>query len=175
MNSRTESLLFLVALLVFLTIAGIFARAANERDILQQELIRLQQENASLKTQVEELKQEKKDELQILIEDWLEIWQVEEYEVSFYAPLDPAATEGMCFSGKRNVTASGEPVQVGVTVAAGPEIPFGTWLYIEGIGYRQVQDRGGRIGKGDIDVVVGTVAAAREFGRQTLKVWRMVE
>lgn len=48
-------------------------------------------------------------------------------------------------------TASGVPNKVGVTVAAGPELAFGTKIYIDGIGERIVQDRG--VGNGCVDVL----------------------
>ncbi len=88
-----------------------------------------------------------------------------EAEVTAYAPLDPEAEEGMCYAGDPTVTASGEPVEPGVTVAAG-ELPFGSRVWIEGIGWREVQDRGGAIGEKDIDVAVECREEALRFGRQ---------
>src|SRR5690554_1962695 len=113
MNSRTESLLFLVALLVFLTIAGIFAKAANERDILQQEHARLQEEiltleaeNAQLRERIAELK-EQQAEIGDRMEKWLDTWEVQEVEISGYAPLDARAISGWDYSGNPRVTSSG--------------------------------------------------------------------
>lgn len=54
------------------------------------------------------------------------------------------------------ITASGQPVQAGVTVAADPDVfPYGTVLYIEGVGIRVVQDTGD-LGGGQLDVAVDT-------------------
>ena len=123
MNDRLTSLLFLAALLVFLTIAGIFAKAASERDILQQELIRLQQENSRLKARVEELKKEKKDELQGRIEDWLEAWEIDEAEATFYTKECGTATYNF----------TGTKATVGRTVAVDPAFIPWSWLFIEGL------------------------------------------
>ena len=98
------------------------------------------------------------------IEDELNKWSV--YEATAYAPLDPNAKEGMCYEGDPRITASGEPVVPGVTVAAGKELPFGTELYIHGIGKRVVQDRGAAISRGHIDIAVNTQTEAFQFGRR---------
>lgn len=102
------------------------------------------------------------------IEHELNKWSV--FEATAYAPLDPNAKEGMCYEGDPRITASGAPVVPGVTVAAGKELPFGTELYIKGIGKRIVQDRGAAIGRGCIDIAVQTQAEAFQFGRRPVLV-----
>lgn len=55
------------------------------------------------------------------------------------------------------ITASGQPIQAGVTVAADQTIfPYGTVLYIEGVGIRIVQDKGAGVQGTHIDVAVDT-------------------
>ncbi|GEN35757.1 3D domain-containing protein [Aneurinibacillus danicus] len=88
-----------------------------------------------------------------------------------------AYTNGLSETGKSSrhplygITASGHRTKVGYTVAAGRHIPFGTVLYIEGVGYRTVHDRGGAIKGNKIDVFVSSTKQARQFGRQSLDVY----
>ena len=56
--------------------------------------------------------------------------------------------------GENYQTASGATPVPYYTVATGAEFDFGTILYIEGIGYVEVQDRGG-FGEGIIDLHIG--------------------
>lgn len=68
------------------------------------------------------------------------------------------------------ITASGEPVQEGRTVACPKSLPFGTRLEIEGLGERVCTDRGGAIGKGRLDVYMTELNDARKFGRRSRQV-----
>ena len=87
-----------------------------------------------------------------------------------YAPLDPKAVRGMCFSGDPKITASGRKTDPAVTIAAGPRIPFGTWLWIDTIGWRRVDDRGSRIQGDRIDICFATRAEALAWGRRKVLV-----
>lgn len=70
--------------------------------------------------------------------------------------------------GKTNgITASGVKAVQGVTVAMSKDIPFGTKIYIDGIGERIVQDRGGAIKGNRIDLYFDSHQEALNFGRQT--------
>lgn len=109
-------------------------------------------------------------ELRNKLQEWLDEWEVETGEITGYAPLDTDARAGMCYEGDPSVTASGAEVVPGVTVAAGPPVPFGTRVFIGGLGWRVVQDRGGMISRGKWDVAMETRQEALRFGRQKLKV-----
>ena len=68
------------------------------------------------------------------------------------------------------ITASGESVRRGI-VATDSSIPFGTILYIDGVGEVVVKDRGGDITEDRIDLYVPTKDEAFNFGRQQKKVY----
>lgn len=85
------------------------------------------------------------------------------------------ACEQCC--GKTNgTTASGAKAQDGITVAADTSVlPFGTKLYIEGVGERTVQDRGGAIKGNVIDVYVSSHNKIPSVGTFTTDVWMVTE
>lgn len=75
------------------------------------------------------------------------------------------------------VTASGQPIQAGVTVAADTSIfPYGTVLYIEDVGIRIVQDKGSAIQGKHLDVAVDTHESAKKWsGCGNHRVWILKE
>lgn len=74
-------------------------------------------------------------------------------------------------------TASGAWPSSGYTVAAGPSIPLGTVVYIPYFanyangGWFVVEDRGGAITDGHIDVYMDTASECINFGRRNLEVY----
>ncbi|WP_067931992.1 3D domain-containing protein [Alicyclobacillus kakegawensis] len=82
-----------------------------------------------------------------------------------------AYTAGYESTGKRpgdpsyGITSTGVPVQAGVTVAVDPSvIPYGSKLYIPGIGFRIAQDTGGAIQGHHIDIYMQSLSEAIQFG-----------
>jgi 3D (Asp-Asp-Asp) domain-containing protein len=65
-------------------------------------------------------------------------------------------------------TADGTPTpgNAGRIAAASPNLPFGTYVAIEGVGVFRIADRG-LLGPRHIDILLQTVQEARQFGRQT--------
>jgi 3D (Asp-Asp-Asp) domain-containing protein len=90
------------------------------------------------------------------------------YEVTAY-------TSGLESTGKHpndpayGITASGEHVREGVTVACPPSMAFGTRLEIEGVGERVCADRGSKITEGRLDIYFTNVKEAIKFGRRELR------
>ena len=75
--------------------------------------------------------------------------------------------------GGTGVTASGAPQTAGVTAGANLEVlPIGTWIYIEDIGIRQVQDTGPACPANHLDIAVNTHAEALAWAQQgSHRVW----
>lgn len=131
----------------------------TQRDSLARELDHRNQKFVQLSREHFELLEEYEQMTEVLQ------WERRQMTITHYAPLDPQAIDGMCFSGDPTITASGQKVEPGITVAAGVNIPFGTQVYIPGYGYREVHDRGGAIGPNSIDVAVATRSEAFRLGR----------
>lgn len=73
--------------------------------------------------------------------------------------------------GKANQpTASGKAPVQGVTVAGPRRIPLGTWVEIEGVGKRRVDDRLARRYDNRFDVFFASHAQAKRFGVRQLRV-----
>lgn len=69
------------------------------------------------------------------------------------------------------ITASGKRATEGLTIAADWRVlPKGSRVYIEGVGERVVEDKGGAIKGNKIDVYFENLKDAREFGKQVLNV-----
>ena len=78
-----------------------------------------------------------------------------------------------CDSGMRcdGITASGRHVNEGITIAADWDYHEpGSWVHIDGLGYRRVDDRGNGVkGPNRFDVYMSSLDAALEFGAQSLE------
>ena len=98
-------------------------------------------------------------------------YKTKEVIATGYAPLDPKAIKGVCYSGDPHITASGRKTTPGITIAASRHIPFGTWIHIKGIGWRRVDDRGKKIVKGRIDICFHTRQEAIEWGKRKVRIY----
>ena len=89
---------------------------------------------------------------------------IKEYVITAYCPCVK------CCGKSDGITASGVKATEGVTIATDKSIPFGTKVYIDGVGERIVQDRGGAIKGNRIDLYFDSHQEALNFGRQTKQV-----
>jgi len=65
------------------------------------------------------------------------------------------------------VTASGTTVEEGRTIAVDTSvIPMGWWVYIEGVGLRRAEDKGGAIKGNKVDVYFESLNVATKFGKK---------
>lgn len=104
---------------------------------------------------------------QVTAPDWVE------FEATAYC-----ACEKCCGTWAENrpdgivYTASGAVAQEGVTIAADWDVlPAGTVVYIDGLGERVVQDRGGAVKGNAVDVYFEDHDEALVFGRQTVRLY----
>ena len=103
--------------------------------------------------------------------DEYEFMYVGEYKISYYCN---ERRSHIC--GGSGITASGKPTEVGMTVAADWSVlPKGTKVYIENIGWREVQDKGGAVNGNHIDVLVHTHEEALKLGKDKEGVWVLVK
>lgn len=78
--------------------------------------------------------------------------------------------------GGSGLTASGKPTEIGWTIATDWSVlPRGTVVYINGIGFREVQDVGGAVNGNHIDVLVETHSEALTCGSSYEDVWVLVK
>ena len=114
-----------------------------------------------------------------------DIWADVEYEgihgyckKEWLSPEDPL--EGMEYCGEWKITAyaytgspcaNGQFPTVGYTVACN-SLPFGTRIYIDGVGFRTIEDRGPSwLGDAWCDLYLGDTASCIQWGMQYKKVW----
>jgi len=110
---------------------------------------------------------EEVEEVEEIMEETIQI-SLGEYNVSAYCSCS------QCCGKSDGITFSGEKAVEGITIAADTRVhPIGTVLYIEGIGWRTVQDIGGSIYGNKLDIYFDSHSKALEFGRQYLEVWEV--
>jgi 3D (Asp-Asp-Asp) domain-containing protein len=107
------------------------------------------------------------------IQDTKQIKETETYLITAYTAGYESTQKKKGEKGY-GLTASGATVQEGRTIACDRSIPFGTEFYIDGIGIRVCEDRGGKIKGKHIDLYMNDLKKAKEFGVQHLEV-RMIK
>lgn len=92
-------------------------------------------------------------------------------EAQFVTFKVTAYTNSVADCGKTDgVTASGKTARAGITAACPPFIPFGTKLYVKGVGTFTCQDRGSAIQGNHIDLYMSSEERAIRWGVKFLQV-----
>lgn len=102
-----------------------------------------------------------------ILPEYKHLAEVAEFEVTAY---DAYSAQSINVAKYRDgLTALNRPAVSGYTLAVDPRvIPFDSFVYIPGIGWRVAEDVGGAIKGYRIDVLMETTKAAMKFGRQKL-------
>jgi 3D (Asp-Asp-Asp) domain-containing protein len=150
-----ERLKILPAVLLLLGLLVIGHSYLSGADRLQKELADRQELldlNRMLLNEIVELRREN-EELRARWQEWLEIWRVETFESTAYT--------AQCGNGDGFTASMTIPVP-GRTVAVDPGvIPLGSWIYVQGLGWRMAEDTGAAIRGRSIDLYMGAGSAAR--------------
>lgn len=138
------------------------------------EITKLSNSNKELSSQVEDMNTKlsstesqltsAQSDLEILKQN--KVAYIGKYKITYYCACK------QCCGKETGITASGAKVQAGVTVAADTsKLPFGTKIYIKGIGWRTVQDRGGAIKGNRLDIYIPSHNDPMPYNVQNLDVW----
>jgi len=126
--------------------------------ILQEEMEQAREDIKYLHWEIQELK------------DALEEIDLLTFEATAYAPLDPRAVEGMCYSGDPTETYTGLPLD-NQAIAVDPDvIPLGSWVWVKDFGWMQARDIGGNIKGHRIDLFMQDRDDALTWGRRDVQV-----
>ena len=154
-------------IIISITFGYLYIDTSNEAKIKQNNIIdqaieitNLNKSNQDLSSQLTSVQ----FDLEALKQN--QVAYIGKYKITYYC-----ACKQCC--GKTNgITASGAKVQEGVTVAADTsKLPFGTNIYISGIGWRTVQDRGGAIKGNRLDIYISCHNDPMPYNVQNLDVW----
>ena len=113
--------------------------------------------------------------------DWFEVpegflsaqWLTDEDPLEDFTPMGQWRITAYYETGC--ATASGVYPEIGTTLAHN-SLPFGTQIYIEGLGFWTVQDRGpGYLGSEWCDIYLGDYGDCVRFGEQYRSVWVVPE
>ena len=153
---------------------NLLEKVADELDVTREELLyetnRANELNESL-SEANIMLEEANATINDLKSDEYRLVYMGDFKITYYCD---ERYSHIC--GGNGVTASGKKTEVGVTAAADWSVlPKGSKVYIEGIGWREIQDVGGSVNGKHIDVLVKTHQEALNLGTDHEGVWLLVK
>lgn len=146
----------------------------NEYRQYKDKFVLEQEKNISLQTDLDETLEAVnvlEETINVLKSDEYQLVYIGDFEITYYCD---ERYDHIC--GGSGVTASGNPTEVGWTVAADTSVlPMGSIIYIEGLGFREVQDVGGAVNGNHIDVLMQTHSECFEQTLLNGGVWVLVK
>ena len=169
--SNRKNLIIIFLIIISITFSFLYADASKEANIKQNNIIdqaieitNLNKSNQDLSSQLTSAQLD----LEALKQN--QVAYIGKYKITYYCACK------QCCGKDNGITASGVKVQEGVTVAADTSIlPFGTRIYIKGIGWRTVQDRGGSIKGNRLDIYIPSHNDPMPYNVKNLDVWMVME
>lgn len=177
--------IFLIVVSIFLLLSTLFYNyQLNTKD----KLLQYVQEKLASVTEKLELTIRKSDELAVQLDHTTksldkanetisalksigyELVYLGDFKITYYCD---ERTPHIC--GGNGITASGKSTEIGVTAASDWDVlPNGTIVYIEGVGFREIQDKGSAVTGKHIDILVKEHKEALELGSQHKGTWILV-
>lgn len=154
-----EKLIIGFMAIVFIFIIGIQVGIYKGREIEKEEGVR---ENGFLNEIINELK------IQITEKNKLLQKKKDTFEATAYC------NHPICINVKKyrdGLTSTGTIARVGIVAVDPSVIPLGRDIYIEGLGWFRTEDTGGKIKGKKIDIFLGDIEKAKEFGRKKVIVY----
>ena len=179
MNKKYIILLIILAVAIFgsgLLLSGsvVYHNMNQTLQDVEWELIETKKEIRQVNTDYELLEQEFNAASQTIADlksDEYELVYMGDFKISYYCDDRYLHT-----CGGTGVTASGKKTEVGVTAAADWSVlPKGSIVYIEDVGFREIQDKGGAVRGNHIDVLVDLHSTAQLLGVHDEGVWLLVK
>lgn len=164
-------MIIILLIIVSITFAYLYSDVSKEAKIKQNNIINQAIEITNLNKSNQDLSSQlasAQSDLQNLKQN--QVAYIGKYKITYYCACK------QCCGKDNGITASGAKVQEGVTVAADTsKLPFGTKIYIKGIGWRTVQDRGGSIKGNRLDIYIPSHNSPMPYNVQNLDVWVAME
>lgn len=181
MKKRTKDIILLIILTVIIFGSGLLLSGSvvyhNMNQTLQDvewELVDARKNLNKVIADYDLLEQEfitTSETIDVLKSDEYELLYMGDFKITYYCDSRYPHT-----CGGTGITASGKHTDVGTTIAADWSVlPKGSSIYIQNIGWREVQDKGGGVNGKHIDVLVTTHSEAVDAGVDYEGVWLLVK